>query len=123
METTLVVAKILGIYLVVSGFFLLFRGKTLPAMMKDFFGHPAFVYLTGVILVFLSSLFLIQNNIWDGTWRSVITLIAWATLLKGLGYIFVPEMLHRLVNKNLLGMLNISGVIAFIAGISLFCIR
>ena len=41
MEISLVAAKILGLYLVVSGLFMVFRGKTLPHMMKDFFEHPA----------------------------------------------------------------------------------
>ena len=58
MDTTLLVAKILGIYLVISGLFLLIRGKSIPHLLKDFFNHPAIVYLTGVILVFLSSLYL-----------------------------------------------------------------
>jgi len=52
METTLLVAKVMGVYLIISGLFLLIRGKSLPMMMKDFFDHPAIVYLTGVILVF-----------------------------------------------------------------------
>lgn len=115
-------AKILGIYMVISGLFLLIRGKTLPAMLKDFFGHPAFVYLTGVILVFLSSLFLLQNNVWDGTWRSAITLVAWMTFFKGVAYILFPEKLQGLVNKKLMSSLNMYAVLAIITGVLLFFI-
>lgn len=120
MEITLIVAKVMGAYLVISGFFLLLRGKTLPSILKDFFEHPAVVYLTGAILVFLSTLFLVQNNVWDGTWRSVVTLFAWMVLLKGVMYIFAPEMLHRIVSKKLLEMLNVYGIVAIVAGICLF---
>src|SRR3989338_10465915 len=98
MEITLIVAKVLGIYLVISGLFLLFRGKTVPKLLQDFFGHPAFVYLTGVILVLFSSVFLLDNNLWDGTWRTVITIFAWAVFIKGVAYIFVPDALHRTVS-------------------------
>ncbi|MCX6787111.1 MAG: hypothetical protein NTY93_01120 [Candidatus Kaiserbacteria bacterium] len=122
MDISLIAAKILGTYLVISGLFLLFRGKTVPNLLKDFFGHPAVVYLTGVILVFLSALLLIQNNIWDGTWRTVITIFAWFVLLKGVAYIFIPEMLHRMVNKKIFGTLNIYGLVAIVAGLSLFYI-
>jgi hypothetical protein len=122
MEISLLVAKILGIYLVVSGLFLLFRGKTVPHMLKDFFGHPAIVYLTGVILVFLSTLLLLQGNVWDGTWRSVITVFAWLVMLKGLAYIFVPDMLHKMVNKKLMESVSIYGLIAIVAGLCLFFI-
>lgn len=122
MEISLVAAKVLGIYLIISGVFLMFRGQTLPNMLKDFFGHPAIVYLTGVILIFLSSVFLVQNNVWDGTWRTIITLLAWATLIKGVAYIFAPEALHRMVTKKMMDSVNLYGLIALVAGVYLFFI-
>lgn len=122
MEISLVAAKILGLYLVVSGLFIFFRGKTLPHMLRDFFEHPAIVYLAGVILIFLSSIFLLQGNIWDGTWRTVITVIAWATLIKGVIYILAPEMLRQVVTKKLMDTVNLYGIVAVIAGAYLFYI-
>ena len=122
MEISLVAAKILGLYLVVSGLFMIFRGKTLPHMMKDFFDHPAVLYLAGVILIFLSSLFLLQGNIWDGTWRTVITIVAWATLIKGIVYILAPDMLRKMVTKKLMDTVSLYGVIAIVAGVYLFYI-
>ena len=120
MEISLLVAKVLGVYLVVSGCFLIFKGKTLPHLLQDFFGHPAIVYLTGVILIFLSSLFLVEHNVWDGSWRTVVTILMWMTLFKGAAYIFFPEALHRMVNKKILNSLSLYGLIAIIAGVYLF---
>lgn len=122
MEISLVAAKILGLYLVVSGLFMIFRGKTLPHMIKDLFDHPAVLSLAGAILIFLSSLFLLQSNIWDGTWRTIITIIAWATLIKGIAYILAPEMLRQIATKKLLDTANLYGVIAVVAGVYLFFI-
>lgn len=120
MDISLVAVKILGTYLVISGLFLLIRGKTVPHLLKDFFGHPAVVYLTGAILIFLSALFLIQNNVWDGTWRTLITVLAWVVLLKGAAYILFPDALHKPVNKEMLESVKIYGFIAVAAGIFLF---
>jgi uncharacterized protein YjeT (DUF2065 family) len=120
MEISLVAAKILGLYLVVSGLFMIFRGKTLAHMLKDFFGHPAMLYLAGAMLIFISSLFLLQSNIWDGTWRTIITIIVWATLVKGIAYILFPEVLHKMVTKKLLDAVNMYGFIAIIAGLALY---
>ncbi|MFA6278665.1 MAG: hypothetical protein WCS97_00875 [Candidatus Paceibacterota bacterium] len=123
MDISLVAAKILGVYLVVSGLFLIIRGKTIPRLLKDFFDHPAVVYLAGVILIFLSSLMLIQNNVWDGTWKTVITIFSWLVLLKGIAYILAPDSLHKFVNKKLLSMpFNVYGIIAVAAGIFLYTI-
>jgi hypothetical protein len=122
MEITLLVAKVLGVYLIVSGLFLLFRGKTVPHLLKDFFGHPAFVYLTGAILLFLSTTYLLDNNTWDGTWHSVITVFMWLVFIKGAAYMLVPEALNRIVTKKMMGMLNVYGVIIFIVGVALYFI-
>lgn len=120
MDISLVAAKILGTYLIISGLFLIFRGKTVPHLLQDFFNHPAIVYLTGAILIFLSSLLLIQNSVWDGTWRTLITLFAWVVLIKGVAYIFVPEMLHKMVNTKVLKTLNFYGIVAIVVGLFLF---
>lgn len=120
MDITLLVAKILGIYLVVSGLFLIFKGKTIPHLLKDFFDHPATVYLTGIILIFLSSMYLIQYNIWDGTWQALITLVAWAVMLKGILYIFAPGILNESVIKKFKGLFGVYGLIAIIVGLYLF---
>lgn len=116
------VAKVMGVYLVVSGLFLLFRGKSLPLMLKDFFDHPAIVYLTGAILVFISTLYLIGNNVWDGTWRTVVTVFVWLVLLKGVGYILFPEHLQKISNKFIMKGLNIYGVVIIVMGIALLCL-
>ncbi|MFA6519623.1 MAG: hypothetical protein WCT41_02250 [Candidatus Paceibacterota bacterium] len=120
MALTLLAAKILGIYLVVGGLMVIIRGKTLPHLMKDFFGHPAVVYLTGVILITLSSVYLLQKNVWDGSWRTIITVLMWATLVKGLSYIFIPGALEKMVNKKLFDFVSLYGLIAIAGGIYLF---
>jgi len=120
MDITLLVAKIFGIYLVVSGLFLIFKGKAIPHLLKDFFGHPATVYLTGIILIFLSSMYLIQYNIWDGTWRVIITIVAWFAMLKGVLYIFAPGVLSETVIKKFKGLFGVYGLIAIIVGLYLF---
>lgn len=124
MEISLLAAKLLGIYLVLSGWFLISRGRTIPNLLKDFFDHPAIVYLTGTVLIFLSSLLLIkQGNVWDGSWRVVVTIFAWLILLKGIGYIFFPDELHKMVTKRMVGILNVYGVVMVIVGLCLFYIK
>jgi len=122
MDISLIAAKILGVYLVISGLFLMFRGKTIPHLLKDFFGHPAIVYLTGVILIFLSLLLLFQNNVLDSTRHTIVTVFAWLVLLKGMAYLFIPETLRKMVDKKFLGALNLYGLIAIVVGLYLFYI-
>ncbi|MEI6280830.1 MAG: hypothetical protein WCP17_02400 [bacterium] len=120
MDITFLIAKIMGIYLVVSGLFLVFKGKTVPHLLKDFFDHPATVFLTGVILVFLSSMYLIQYNIWDGTAEALVTLFVWIIMLKGLSYIFFPQMLNEIAVKKFKGSFFAYGAVAIFMGLYLF---
>ena len=122
METTLLVAKVMGVYLIISGLFLLIRGKSLPMMMKDFFDHPAIVYLTGVILIFISTLYLVGNNVWDGTCNTVVTIFVWMVLAKGIAYVLFPEVLHKVSNNFMVKGLNIYGVVGIVIGLSLICL-
>lgn len=119
MDIALLVSKIFAVYLVVSGLFLIFKAKTVPIMLKDFFDHPATVYLTGIILIFLSSMYLIQYNIWDGTWKTIVTVFVWAVLLKGLTYIFFPKMLAKISVKNR-SFMGIWGLVSLLIGVYLF---
>lgn len=123
MDVTVLTLKILGVYLVISGLFLLFKGKTVPHLLKDFFDHPATVYLTGIILVFLSTMYLIQYNIWDGTWKTLVSLFAWVILVKGLVYIFSPKSLsHGVIGKNKIAF-GLYGVVAIVVGLYMFFLQ
>ncbi len=120
MELAFVVAKVFAIYLIVSGAFLVVKGKTLPVILKDFFAHPAVVYLTGVILVFIGSVMLIQYNVWSSSFKVAVTIFGWLALAKGLTYIFFPELLSELPVRKMRSWFGILGVILVTAGIFIF---
>ena len=120
MDILTLTLKVLSIYLVVSGLFLIFKGKTVPHLLKDFFDHQATVYLAGIILVFLSSMYLIQYNIWDGTWRTGLTVFVWLIAIKGLIYIFYPKFLSEFAIKKSKQMFGVYGIISVVVGLYLF---
>ena len=120
MDIITLVAKILGVYLVVGGLFLIVKGKSIPHLLKDFFNHPATVYLTGIILIFLSSMYLIQYNIWDGTWKTVVTFFVWLVMLKGLAYVFAPKALSEISIQKFRNAFGIYGLVAIIIGFYIF---
>ena len=120
MEFALIVAKVFAVYLVVSGAVLLFKGKTLPLILKDFFAHPAVVYLTGIILICVGAVLLFRYNVWDNTWRSFATAFGWLALLKGLAYVFFPNVLSEFPVQKMRGWFGAIGVVLIIAGILLF---
>ena len=123
MDITILVAKILGVYLVVAGLFLLIKGKSIPHLLKDFFDHPATVYLTGIILIFLSSMYLIQYNIWDGSWKTVVTFFVWLVMLKGVTYVFAPKLLSEMNIQKFRSAFGVYGIVAIIIGFYIFFLK
>ena len=120
MDIFILTSKILGVYLVVSGLFLIFKAKSIPVLLKDFFDHPAIIYLTGIILIFLSTMYLIQYNIWNYSWRTIITIFAWLVLLKGLSYVFLPKALSEISIKRYHSWFSLWGIVAILIGVYLF---
>ncbi len=123
MDISILTLKILSIYLIVSGLFLIFKGKSIPLLLKDFFGHPATVYLTGIILIFLSSMYLISYNVWDGTWKTIVTVFAWIVLLKGIAYIFFPKALNEIAIRKSRNLFGVYGFISAVVGVYLFFLQ
>ncbi len=123
MDVLTLTLKLLAVYMVVSGLFLIMRGKSVPLLLKDFFGHPAIVYLSGIILIFLSTMYLIQYNLWNGTVETIVSIFAWLVLLKGIGYIFFPKMLSEVAIKKSRQMFNVYGFISIVIGVYLFFLR
>ena len=122
MEQSILFIKIIALYFVVSGAFLLLKGKTLPLILKDFFNHPAIVYLIGVILVLLGGGILIQNNAYvsDKTIQTLTIIFGWLVLIKGLAYIFIPKVLAKIFIKKFNNWFGVLGVVIILIGVYLF---
>ncbi|MEI7688857.1 MAG: hypothetical protein WCI91_01590 [Candidatus Nomurabacteria bacterium] len=123
METTILVIKVLGIYMMSSGLLLILKKKSLIILLKDFYSHPALIYLTSTILIFLSSIYLLQYNIWDGSYKTIVTVIVWLTMVKGLSYIFIPEILNKISVNKYQRYFVLYGLIAFVVGLYLFTLK
>ncbi len=125
MDATVLTLKILAVYLVVSGLFLVLKGKTVPHLLKDFFDHQAVVYLTGIILIFLSTMYLIQYHVLDGDRlkETVVTLFVWLVGIKGLVYVFMPKYLSEGLIKKSRNMFGVYGIVAIVAGLYIFTLQ
>ncbi len=124
MDITLLVAKVLGIDLMISGIILVLKPNSLRTLLKDFFEHPAIVYLTGTILIFLASVYLLQYNSWESMPQKVVTVCVWLIGLKGLNFLFFPQQLNDFIIKRGKSFFIIyGGVIAVLLGLYLFLLK
>lgn len=93
MEISIFFAKLWGSFFVIFGLLFVITkqlGKTIE--MTD---NKAFVISTGYISLLMGLVTIILHNVWVLDWRIAITILGWSTLLKGIGKIGFPELIHR----------------------------
>ncbi|OHA16166.1 MAG: hypothetical protein A3G52_04945 [Candidatus Taylorbacteria bacterium RIFCSPLOWO2_12_FULL_43_20] len=115
-----ILVKAFGIYLAVSGLFLLVKGKTLPLILKDFFDHPAIIYLAAMALVLFGSLIIVGTNTFETVEQGWLTVIGWIVLAKGLTYTFIPDAFSKLSVKKLRPWLIVWAIVAIILGVYMY---
>jgi len=92
MDTSVFLAQVFGLYLVIIGLTVVVRHKSLKQLVDDFIGHKAHVFIVGVLVTIIGLLVVLSHNIWGGeTWVTLITVLSWLTLAKGVYYLLTPE--------------------------------
>jgi len=100
METSIFLAKVIGLVSVISTTAILVRYKESLAFEAEAVQSPLFVYTSGFLILILGVLLVVSHSVWTLDGRLVITLVGWLILLKGAGRIFFPNAVRRLIEKK-----------------------
>ena len=100
METSIFLAKVVGLSGAISTLAIIIRYKAFTEMEEQASKNPVILYLSGFTLIVLGSLLVSSHQIWTRDWRVVVTLIGWLLLVKGALRIFLPELVIRLLAKK-----------------------
>ncbi len=98
MESALIVSKVIGVYFIVSGLFVMINRRTLAQLLKDLFNHRAVTHIIGLIMVIAGAAMALTNKGVDGI-TTFVEIISWAILIKGIFYIFFPEIMYDMVKS------------------------
>jgi hypothetical protein len=96
----------IGIGMVVG---LLTEGDGYPALMKEFLGSRALIFLTAALTLVAGLAIVNAHNLWVADWRVVVTVLGWLFIARGaIGLVF-PAMVQRLGEDMIAGR---SGIVA-----------
>lgn len=98
METAITLAKLWGLFLVVIPLSLLLN----PKMIKELFSSmekEITVYVSGIVCLLLGSVTVFFNNTWQKDWKTILTVIGWLFVLRGLASLFVTPMVAKNCSK------------------------
>lgn len=91
MDTSIFLAQLMGPVLFIAAIALMLR----PSIVKDFLragqDNRAGIFFMGIVGIVLGLAIVLSHNVWDGTWRTTITIIGWIAIIKGTGRLLAPE--------------------------------
>jgi len=94
METSILIAKIIGIIYFSFGLGLLFNPHYYQKAFKELLGNTSFLLFGGLLAIIFGSLIIQNHNYWTKNWTILITIIGWIALVKGFFLLAFPSSLR-----------------------------
>ena len=116
METSILVAQIVGLAYILFGLGMLLNGdyyrKAFDALMKD----KGVMIFGGIMSFVLGFVLITYHNIWVKDWTVLVTIIGWLAFLKGVMIFLMPKFILAL-SRPMLKNTNVIGVGVIIMGL------
>jgi uncharacterized protein YjeT (DUF2065 family) len=118
METSLLLAKLIGAPYFIIGLAFIFNSKYYQKIYKEIVESPAFLFAGGVVAIILGIVIILFHNVWDFTWPLIITIFGWIAFLKGIFLLLFPRIAAKFAKKHLekRGIIIFGGLVALIVG-------
>lgn len=100
METSIFLAKVIGLFGAISTLAIIIRYKLHLAMEENAAKNPTTIYLSGFLFLMLAILLIVSHQVWTRDWRVVITILGWLILVKGIIRIFFHDAVKKLIEKK-----------------------
>ena len=100
METSIFLAKVIGLVSVISTTAVMVRYKESLVFDEEAVKRPLFTYISGFVILILGVLIVVSHPVWVLDWRIVITILGWLVLLKGIGRIFFPNAVRLMIERK-----------------------
>lgn len=118
MDTSLFLAKFWGWYLLIFFFVLSFNPRRIQQIFEDL-KDQKFLILAAFAAIIIGLLNILFHNIWELSWKFIITILGWTSLFIGLGLFVFPESTTRKIAVLNLKFVQTIYVLLFLLGIFL----
>ncbi len=122
MNLSLYLGRFFGLYLLIAGLLLIVRGHSLRVIIHDFYKSPPLIVIGGALAVILGLLLVLAHNVWDWSWRVIVTLLAYSTLIRGILHLYLPEWSHRFYQNYFDNAQTLRIIGAILASLGVFLI-
>lgn len=121
MDISIFLAKAFAIYFVIMGLIMLIRRKVFQEALTQLTNNRGSIFLIAIVTLILGIILVLFHPEFTKDWRSVITVLCWLTLLKGIVNLLIPEKMLLISQKLLANRVfyYIDGVIILALGVYL----
>ena len=121
MDITLFLAQALGVYMTVVGISILMYPKRTSKAIHEIISDYFIPYFGGMMALVFGLLIVLTHNVWEDLTTSVISLIGWTALVKGMLLFLLPhDSFAELAEKfNSRRSMTMWGVAALVIGVYL----
>lgn len=117
MESSIIIAQILGIVFVVLGMSLFTSKKATVSLVEEITKNGAMVWLFGFISLVMGSIIITFVNSWNSNIEIIITTLGYLMVLKGIALLILPDVVISIYkNSKTSAFLVWGGLIVFIIG-------
>ena len=119
-NTSIAIARVLGIVLTVMGLSAAIDRKSVSAALEKVTQDRGFVWSWSFVILTLGAVIVVMNNVWTSGLPMLITILGWLTIAKGAFLLLLPgpaTALYRKCNQD--GVLIFGGVVACLLGLAL----
>jgi len=91
METSILIAKIIGLIYVAFGVGLLLNKSYYIKAINSLLEDSSYFIIGGLLAIIIGILIIEYHNIWSNDWTIIITIIGWIALFKGITLLAFPK--------------------------------
>ena len=124
MDTTVFLAQFWGWLSVITAIVYLARGSSFLDELLRMHEDKGFVFLSGWVLLALGVITIVLHNVWVVDWPVIITITGWASIIKGVTRMGLPEATYKLTYAILgkrIVRFRIAMVVVGLLGVLLIC--
>jgi hypothetical protein len=118
--STIMIARIAGPYLLISGAAVALRGRDVAMLVEEFARAPSLVFLTGALTLLAGLIMLAVHQRWGTLGETVVSLVGWLVVLRGFMLLATPNLAFRLADDVLGTQQTIAIVGSVFAGLGVY---
>ncbi len=113
--STLFLSQLIGPIGVITALMILFNKKGLADMIKGLEKEPLALYMAAITTLVASLALVLSHNVWNNAAETIISLIGWLGLIKGILLMIAPDHLISF-SKSMMEKIMLGGIFWLVLG-------